>query len=220
MQATSTLNGQSASRLPLGLKLLYTAFMAMLIPVYWVNYGPSNFLYFCDLALLVTLIGMWREDRLLVSMPAVGILAPQMLWVADYIAHLGGVKITGVTDYMFNSNLSVFLRSLSLFHGWLPFLLLYLVWRLGYDRRALAAWTALAWFVLPVCYFFMPGPRPDPGSAAVNINYVFGTSDTEPQQLMPPLLWLTMLIVGMPLLLFVPTHFLLSRWRPAAPTPA
>lgn len=61
-------------RIPLWLKVAYTAFMAVLIPVYWANYGPTNFLYFCDIALLLTLVGMWKESPLLVSMPAVGIV--------------------------------------------------------------------------------------------------------------------------------------------------
>jgi hypothetical protein len=32
------------ARIPLWLKLAYTAFMAVLVPVYWWNYGPTNFL--------------------------------------------------------------------------------------------------------------------------------------------------------------------------------
>ena len=39
---------------PLPLRLAYSAFMAVLIPVYWYFYGPTNFLYFCDLALILT----------------------------------------------------------------------------------------------------------------------------------------------------------------------
>ncbi len=72
---------EPAGRLPLWLKLAYTAFMAVLLPVYWANYGPTNFLYFCDVALLITLVGIWIESPLLVSMCAVGILASQALWV-------------------------------------------------------------------------------------------------------------------------------------------
>ncbi|MFM9937899.1 MAG: hypothetical protein ACKVP7_00215 [Hyphomicrobiaceae bacterium] len=200
-------------RIPLWLKLAYTAFMAVLVPVYWINYGPSNFLYFCDIALFITLVGVWREDKLLVSMPAVGILAPQALWVADYAAHFAGLTITGMTDYMFNAESSRFLRGLSLFHGWLPFMLLFLVWRVGYDRRAFAAWTVLAWATLLVCYFLMPGPMPNPGNMPVNINYVHGLSDTAAQTWMHPLLWLTGLMVLMPIALFAPVHVLLSRWQ-------
>ena len=35
-----------------------------------------------------------------------------------------------MTDYMFKHENSRFLRGLSLFHGWLPFLLVYLVWQI------------------------------------------------------------------------------------------
>jgi hypothetical protein len=203
-----------ASRLPLWLKLAYTAFMAVLVPVYWRNYGPTNFLYFCDVALIITLIGIWIESPLLVSMCAVGILASQALWVVDFLSNLFSLPLTGMTDYMFAADHSLFLRSLSLFHGWLPFLLVYLVWRLGYDRRGLAAWTAVAWALVLICFFFMPPPRPDPGLTPVNINYVWGMSDTAAQQWMPPAVWVAGLIVLLPALLYVPVHFLLRRSMP------
>ena len=202
------------SRLPLWLKLVYTAFMAVLLPVYWANYGPTNFLYFCDVALLITLAAVWLESPLLVSMCAVGILGSQTLWVIDFVLNIFGKKLTGLTDYMFAADHSLFLRSLSLFHGWLPFLLVFLVWRLGYDRRGLPAWTVLAWALILVCFFFMPPPRPDPGLEPVNIDYVWGFSDTEPQHWMGPGLWVGGLMVLMPLLLFVPTHLLLHRVMP------
>ena len=72
----------SADRLiPLWFKLLYTAFVAVVIPYYWVTYTPWNFLYFCDVALLMVLVALWREDPLLASIPAVGITLPQLFWV-------------------------------------------------------------------------------------------------------------------------------------------
>ena len=66
---------------------------------------------------------------------AVGILVPQVLWCLDFGAELLGLRLVGLTGYMFDANRSLFLRGLSFFHGWLPFLLLFLVKRLGYDRR-------------------------------------------------------------------------------------
>jgi len=202
------------NRLPLGLKLAYTAFMVVLIPVYWAYYGPTNFLYFCDVALILTLIGIWSESPLLVSMCAVGILAPQTLWIIDFLANALGHQITGMTDYMFEKDRSLFLRSLSLFHGWLPILLVFLVWKLGYDRRGLAAWTGLAWALLLVCFFFMPPPRPDAGLTPVNINYVWGPSDHAAQTWVPPAVWLTGMLIGLPALLFAPVHFLLGCLMP------
>jgi hypothetical protein len=202
------------SRLPLWLKLAYTAFMAVLVPVYWTNYGPTNFLYFCDVALLITLVAIWIESPLLASMCAVGIIGSQTLWVIDFVLNMFGVKLTGLTDYMFMSDHSLFLRGLSLFHGWLPFLLVYLVWRLGYDSRGLPAWTVVAWALILISFFFMPGPRPDPGLEPVNVDYVWGFSDTEPQHWMPAGVWVVSLMILLPLLLYVPVHFLLRRTMP------
>lgn len=139
-----------AARIPLWLKIAFTAFMAVLAPVYWSKYGPTNFLYFCDLALFVTLAAMWLENQLLASMAAVGIILPQMLWCVDFAVRACGGHLTGMTDYMFDPGHPLFLRALSFFHGWLPFLLLFLVIRLGYDRRALAGWTATAWTVMGI----------------------------------------------------------------------
>ena len=71
--------------MPLWLKVAYTAYMAVLVPVYWHYYGPTNFLYFCDVALILTLIAIWPENALLISMCTVGILVPQAVWVVDLL---------------------------------------------------------------------------------------------------------------------------------------
>ena len=151
---------RTASRIPLRLKVAYTAFMAVLVPYYWTAYGPANFLYFCDVAILVTLAALWLESRLLASVQAVAILLPQALWVIDFILKgVLGRSMLGLADYMYNPGLPLFVRGLSSFHGWLPFLLLWMVWRLGYDRRALLVQTLCAWVLLLVCYFFTAPPR-------------------------------------------------------------
>ena len=206
----------TASRVPLSLKVVYTAYMAVLIPVYWHSYGPTNFLYFCDVALILTLSAIWPENALMTSMCAVGILVPQALWVADFLGHAAGVSLTGMSDYMFDANRSPFLRALSLFHGWLPFLLIYLVWRIGYDRRAFWAWTGLAWALLLVCFFLMPAPTANAGLTPVNINYVWGMNDEAAQNWVPPYVWLGSQLIGLPILAFAPTHFALKRVMPKA----
>ena len=199
--------------IPLAVKGLYTLFMAVLVPVYLANYGPTNFLYFCDQALVLTLAGVWLESPLLISMCAVGILAPQVLWILDFLGTAAGHPITGMTDYMFDADRSLVLRGLSGFHGWLPVLLVYLVWRLGYDPRALRAWTGLAVATLLVCFFLMPAPGPDAGLTPVNINYVRGLSDRVAQSWMPAWAWLACLVVGLPSVLFLPTHHVLRCLR-------
>ena len=194
--------------------------MGVLIPVYWANYGPTNFLYFCDVALLLTLAGVWMESRLLVSLPAVGILLPQALWCADFAVQLTGHKLTGMTAYMFDSDRSLFLRGLSFFHGWLPFLLVYLVAKLGYDRRAWLGWTTLAWGLCLVAFFGLPAAGavlPDP-KTPTNVNYVFGFDDARPQSWLPTGWFLVAWMAGLFAVVFTPTHFALRRLfgRPAA----
>ena len=191
--------------------------MAVLIPVYWADYGPTNFLYFCDIALLMTLYGVWAESSLLISMAAVGILLPQMLWCADFLWQgartLQGLPHAGMTAYMFDEAKPLFLRSLSLFHGWLPFLLLYLMSRTGYDRRALKSWTLLGWSLCLVAYFLLPpaGARlPDPNTP-LNVNYVYGLDDSRPQTWMPQAVYLPVYMLLLFLLAYVPSHLILSR---------
>ena len=204
----------SKNKIPLAVKLIYTGFMAILIPFYLKEYGASNFLYFCDVGLFLTLAAVWTEKPILAAMPAVGILLPQALWCADFIGTAINVPINGMTAYMFDANIPVFARSLSFFHFWLPFLLVYLVYKLGYDTRALKYWTLLAWALIVICYLFTPAPPAPDSATPVNINYVFGMNDKAAQTYMHPLAWLAMLIVAMPILLFLPTHWALKRWFP------
>jgi hypothetical protein len=210
----------SKNRIPLAVKLLFTAFMAALVPVYLYHYGSTNFFYFCDVALILTLIGIWLESPLLLSMPTVGIFLPQMLWVADFLGNCIGHPVTGSTNYMFQAQRAFYLRGLSFFHGWLPFFLLWLVYRVGYDRRAFWSWTVVATTLILISYLFLPPPPAptDQLNLPVNVNYVYGLSDDQPQEMMDPRLWLALLIVCMPICLSLPVHLALSRWVGPRPT--
>jgi len=206
-----------AARIPLWVKPFYTAFVAVLVPAYWQRYGPTNFLYFCDVALLLTVPALWLEDALLASACLVGIFIPQLLWQIDFVVEATGGKFTGLTGYMFNTEKPWFPRFLSFFHFWLPLFLLWVVWRLGYDRRALVLWTVLAWALMLICWLWMPAPgaEADP-DMPVNINYVWGFDPDKPQQWMSPPLYLAVLMVVLPVGIFGPTHWLLKRYWPAA----
>jgi hypothetical protein len=202
------------------LKLVYTAFMIVWVPSYWRAYGPSNFLYFCDIALFVTLLAIWAESPLLASAPAVGILIPQCLWCVDYVCGLFGYFPLGMTVYMFeHDDLQQWYNDgLSFFHLWLPLLLLYLVAKLGYHRRAIVLWTVFTWVLLTVCYLWMPAPpAPEYPEGArqvpVNINYVYGLHNDAAQTRLSPNLWFTLLMAGMPVLIYLPTHWMLDKWR-------
>ena len=102
---------------------------------------------------------------------------------------------------MFDEDLTLLFRFLSLFHVILPLLLLWMIYRLGYDKRAVYAQTLLVWFLLPVCYLATDPER--------NLNWVFGIGNP-PQTWMSGHLYLVLLMIAYPLLIFIPTHFILK----------
>ena len=187
--------------IPLWLKLAYTLFVAIIMAVYATKYSRSNFLWFSDIALLATVPALWFESPFLASMVSVGILLPEILWNLSYFGQLlTGKRISGLADYMFDTRRPLYLRALSLFHVILPPLLVWMVARLGYEPAAWIAQTALAWVVLPLCFWLT-----DP---ALNVNWVFGFGNKQ-QKLMPPLAYLGLLMVCFPVLIYLPTHLLL-----------
>jgi hypothetical protein len=193
------------ARLPLWVKLFNTAFACVLVPVYWAHYGPANFLWFSDIALFLAVAALWREDAFLASVAAVAVTPLELAWVVDFLLRLAGLPGLGLASYMFEPERPLYLRGLSLFHLWLPFLLLWLVWRLGFDRRAWLVMTGVACVVLPVCYFLTDPAR--------NINWVFGPGQGA-QTWMAPGLYLSALMLAFPLGVYLPTHLLLCLLFP------
>jgi hypothetical protein len=210
------------SKIPLVAKLVATVFLAVLVPVYLHTYGPTNFLWFCDTALILTVAGMWLESSLLISMCAVGILLPQCLWLADFGGNLLGFHFLNLTAYMFDPHLPLFTRGLSLFHGWLPFLLVWLLIRLGYDKKALFAWTVLAATLVFVCCFFMPpaGVHLANPNTPININYVYGFNNQQPERWVNQDLYVVLLLGALWLVAFLPTHLLLRKIFAVSPPTA
>ena len=193
-------------RLPLAIKVLATCFLGLVVPVYWVSFGPSNFLWGCDIALLVVTFALWLENRLLVSMMAVGVLLMELIWMIDYLLRLlSGSHLfdLGLTGYMFDPHIALAVRGISLLlHSYLPAVIIWMLYRLGYHRKALIWQCALAWVVLPLTYWLT-----DP---ADNINFVFGTNGG-PQTWMPAPLYLLLMMALLPVLVYLPSHILLGR---------
>jgi len=193
----------TGEQLPTWGKLLYTLFLGVLVPVYWVHWGPKNFLWFSDIALLTTAVSLWLESPLLASMMALAVALPELVWNADFFRRLlTGRHLFGLSDYMFDPGRPRYLRALSLFHVVLPVVLIWILSRLGYDGRAWVLQTLVALIVLPVTYGVT-----DP---ADNINWVYGPGST-PQKRMPPLAYLATMMALFPLAIYLPTHFLLRK---------
>ncbi|MDJ0389521.1 hypothetical protein QMO56_15495 [Roseomonas sp. E05] len=188
-----------APAVPPWLKLGYGTATPVIALVYRRAYGPANFLWLSDLALASTTLAVLRENRLLASMPAVGVLPLELAWSADFMA---GGRLLDLAGYMFDRRLPRGLRALSLFHLALPPTLLWMLGRLGYDRRALPLQTLLTWAALLLSYRLTAPEQ--------NINWAFGPG-TRPQRALPPRLYLGLLMLGLPLLVFLPMHLLLRR---------
>lgn len=187
--------------IPLWLQLAYTAFVVVLVPVYYRRYGPGNFLWFSDIALFILGIVLWTGSRLLLSMVAVGVLLLELAWNIDYAWHLlTGRQLLGLSAYMFDESKSLFLRGLSLFHMALPVLVVWLLQLWSYEPQALYWQTALAWLVLPLTYC-CTNPQE-------NVNWVFGPGN-KPQHRFPPLLYLAATMLFFPVAVYLPSHLLL-----------
>jgi hypothetical protein len=191
---------------PLWLKIAFTLFVLIIIPIYWRQYGASNFLWFSDIALFVTAAALWLENGLLASMMTLSILLLDIAWNIDVVSRLlAGRNVFGLSKYMFDGTIPRPVRLVSLFHIWFPLLLLWMVYRLGYDERALLGQTLVAWLVLPVTYAF--------ADTRENINWVRGPRG-EPQKVMPPLVYLVLVMLMLPLLIYLPTHLVLRKLMP------
>ena len=188
--------------IPLWLKIVYLAFVCGLVPIYWKQYGPANFLWFSDIALLLLVPALWLESKLLFSTLAVSVGLLELLWNADFLFRLlTGNEVVGLSAYMFDSRIKLWIRALSVFHVVLPPLILWYVYKLGYDGRGFAVQTVIAWAVLLVCYFFTPPSE--------NVNWVYGFG--KPQTLLPRGLYLALLMLGFPVVIYFPSHLILAR---------
>ncbi len=186
------------------IKFAHTAFVCVPVPIYWHYYGPSNFLWFSDIAVLASVVALWTRSPLLASTQTLSVAALELIWTFDFLARLiFGVQLLGLSGYMFDSTLPLSLRALSLFHLWLPWLLIWTIYRFGYNRRALPIQTLVCWIVLPTSYFV--------STPHENINWVYGLAD-HPQTTLPPGIYLLLLMAAIPALVYVPTHFLLRRF--------
>ena len=190
-------------------KIAYTAFVLLVMVIWWRHYGWRNFLWFSDIAFIGAVPALWLESAAIASVLAVAVLLPEILWNVDLAARLlTRRRVTGLTDYMFEPQRPRLLRGLSLFHVPLPLVLVWMVSEYGYDAQSgLAGAVLMGAIVLP-------------GSRAVstperNINWTYGLGAR--RTTLRPATYVTLLYAGFVALVFVPTHLLLQSLYGAQP---
>ena len=163
-------------------KIAYTAFVLLVVAIWWRHYSWRNFLWFSDIAFIGAV--------------------PGIFWNVDFVARLTlRRRITGLTDYMFEPERPRLLRGLSLFHVPLPLVLLWMVREYGYDARAgLAGAVVLAAVVLPWSRAVSTPER--------NINWTHGFGALRSS--LSPATYVTLLFLAFVAFVFVPTHALLQ----------
>jgi hypothetical protein len=195
-------------RIPLWLKVAWSVWVLVWMPFYWHQYGVQNFLYFCDLGNFFIAAALWLESPLIFSGLACGLLLFQSLYTFDLIgAVLTGVHVIGGTEFMFDPHVRLFARLLSLFHVAMPPLLLWAIWRLGYDKRGWIYQTLTTWIVVPINYFWRP---------QYDVNWARGPFFRE-QHFVPGMVYLAGYLVVVPLLVYWPTHLILQWWVKRGP---
>jgi hypothetical protein len=195
-------------RIPLWLKVLWTLWVAIWAPIYWRQYGAQNFLFFCDLGNILIAVGLWAGSALIFSWQACGLLLFQTLFTLDLVGTLvSGRHLIGGTEYMFDPNIPLLIRLLSLFHVLTPPLLLWMVWRLGYDARGWKLQTLTTWIVIPINYFWRP---------QFDVNWARGLFFRE-QHSVPGVLYVLIYLIVVPAVVYFPTHLFLAwltrRWQ-------
>ena len=190
-------------RIRLWLKILWTGWVIAWAPVYWRQYGAQNFLFFCDLGNILITVGLWLESALFFSWQACALLVFQGLYVIDLCTALvSGHHPVGGTEYMFDPRIPVAVRVLGLFHVVAPPLLLWGIWRLGYDARGWKVQTLTTWILIPINYFWRP---------QFDVNWARGLGFHD-QHVVPGFVYVAAYLILVPAIIYFPTHLLLDRW--------
>jgi hypothetical protein len=185
-------------------KIAYTAFVLLVVVIWWRHYSWRNFLWFSDIAFIGAVPALWWESSALASVLAVAVLLPEILWNVDLVMRIvTRRRVTGLTDYMFEPERPRLLRGLSLFHVPLPLVLLWMVREYGYDAQAgLTGALVLAAVVLPWSRAVSTPER--------NINWTHGLGAK--RSTLAPWTYVALLFAAFVVLVFLPTHALLNLW--------
>jgi hypothetical protein len=196
---------QTPTKFPAWIRCAVVVWLAVWIPAYWRTWGAANFIHLCDVAVILTCVGVLTNSALLISSQAVSSLLVDAVWALDAgWRFFRGRALLGEADYLFDAHYPLWVRLLSFFHVAIPVLVLWALHRTGYDRRGWALQCGIALPLFIAARFTAP---------ATNINYAFVDPFIHRQWGPAPMhvliSWLFMAFV-----VYLPTHLLLRRLFP------
>jgi len=185
------------------LRWLGLAWLAVYLPSYAVAYGFANFLFLCNLGVMLTAAALFRGSRLVLSSQAVAAPVIGIAWALDAGWRVAtGHHLYGGTEYMWDPQYPLFTRLLSLYHLAWPLLVVALVLRTGYDRRGWPLQAGIAAVALVVCRLFT--------APAENINFAF-RDPLFGRAIAPAALHLALVFAALAGVAYGLTHLLLLR---------
>ena len=148
------------------LRWLGLAWLVVYLPSYAAAYGFTNFLFLCNLGVMLTAAALVVGNRLVLSSQAIAAPVIGIAWGLDAAWRVvSGHHLYGGTEYMWDPQYPLFTRLLSLYHLAWPVLVVALVRREGYDRRGWPLQAGIATCAVIFCRLFTP--------VAENINFAF-----------------------------------------------
>lgn len=178
----------------------------ILLAVAWCRrYNPGQLLWFCDIAVLLTALGLLFRSPLLVTAQLTAVVLFHAVWNFDFWSTLvfGYVPI-GSTSYMFYADIGLLEKGLSLLtHVFIVPIALFGVYILGAPKKAwLLQWGQTSLVFLLTYLFTVPEE---------NINRMFGVEiiGVSPMSI-PPALYYTFMVTLPPLVIYLPTNRLVT----------
>jgi hypothetical protein len=125
--------------------------LAVYVPSYWQAYGASHFLQLCNIGVLLTCLAWLTRSALWLSTQWLAAPLIAVLWLADVASTLlVGQPLHGGTLYLWDASIPWPARALSIYHVFLPLVLLHTLRITGYDHRALVVQSTLAIVVMAI----------------------------------------------------------------------
>jgi hypothetical protein len=187
--------------------------LVLFVAAYGWAYGAANFVRLCDIAVILTCLGIMTGSALLVSSQAVSSLVVDLAWDLDLLWRLLlGRHLIGGTEYMWDPRYPLWLRLMSLFHVAWPPLLIGVLRRIGYDPRGFPLQCGIAAAVFIASRFVLPGENLNFAHRDPFFHRAWGPA--------PVHLALTFAVLAGAV--YGPTHAVLRRWlgtRPATDPP-
>ena len=183
------------------LRWLGLAWLVVYLPSYAAAYGFTNFLFLCNLGVMLTAAALLGGSRLVLSSQAVAAPVIGIAWALDAGWRVvSGHHLFGGTEYMWDPQYPLFTRLLSLYHLAWPVLVVMVVLRVGYDRRGWPLQTVIAASAVIVSRLFTP--------PADNINFAY-VDPIFGRAFAPPVLHIAVVLASLAGVGYGLTHFAL-----------